>query len=29
MTNCHFHCLKIDSVPVSNDVLLEEKVLSV
>lgn len=29
MTNCHFHCLKIDSVPVNNYVLLEEKVLSV
>ena len=28
MTNCHFHCLKIDSVPVNNYVLLEEKVLS-
>ena len=29
MINCHFHCLKIDSVPVNNYVLLEEKVLSV
>ena len=29
MTNCHFHCLKIDSVSINNYVLLEEKVLSV